>query len=189
MGPCLLLLAACCLVWGGLYVPQVPDPTQLLNHPEHLEQVGTDEPNATPEPPDLSALKNRPLFTRGRRSPATDTVITADPVVETTHLPVAVGVALTGDKAVVVMKLDTQIQRVMAGDTIGEWTVTTIDRTSVALRRARQTLVVPVRTADASAPRGFSDTPLPPSPIANSKERSAPATLAKIARRDAGFRL
>lgn len=195
----LLPLAACCLAWGTLHVPQVPVYADGSGPAHRVEPSGVvTGPAAGPmdaawEVPDIGVLQDRPLFTPGRRpvpgeppSPAPDAV--ADRMDEAANLPLVLGIAVSDDKAVAVLKADALLHRVTVGGRIGRWTVTTIDRSAVALQWAERRVSLPVTPASDDAAAGRQDPRPDPDPVADPGDRPAPAVKWIIAPRDESFR-
>lgn len=132
---------AASLSWGLSYgpVPAAPPAPPARPAPETRAAA---VPTAVV---DASVLRERPLFTPGRRPPEAPaaTVSTAGTILD--DPPTVQGVAIAGTVAFALVKAGDRVRRVALGGAVGGWTVVAIERRRVKLRGDGGDLVIDLR--------------------------------------------
>lgn len=145
VGAFALLVAggAASLSWGLSYetVPAVP--SGPLARPVPEAQTAAVPAGVI----DASVLRERPLFSPGRRPPEAPAVATAGTVVG--DPPTVQGVAIAGTAAFALVKAGDRVRRVALGGAVEGWTVVGIERRRVTLRSDGGDLVIDLRSQGA----------------------------------------
>lgn len=144
VGAFALLVAggAASLSWGLSYEPAPAAPPTPPARPA-AETRSAAVPAAVV---DASVLRERPLFTPGRRPPeapaAAVTTVVGDP-------PTVQGVAIAGTAAFALVKAGDRVRRVALGGAVDGWTVVAIERRRVTLRGDGGDIVIDLRSQGA----------------------------------------